>query len=758
MIGKRGYANRRRASAPSTPFRQTIALLAITLSIASMSVFALARAEQSRGAIIGRVIDAQTSEALSQTAVLLLELNLSTIAHEDGHFSFPKVSAGSYSIKTIRIGYQSVVQTVTVERDETSHVTIRLRASPLVGEGVVVVGEGVENSQGTVRPTDVVSGRRLQRQLGRTLAETVGHEPGMSQRTMGPAPARPVIRGFGGDRLLILEDGNRTGDISATAPDHAVVVDPITSERIEVVRGPGALVYSSSPLGGVINVVRGQIPSFPSEHLHGTLSVQGESVNKGRTGGSALTGPIGPLILRLDGNIRRASDITTPVGSLLNTAISTYNTSLGGSFLLPTGYVGAAGSYYQSEYGIPGGFVGAHPKGVNIKIDKVHGEGKAELFPLDSWLYRAETQASVTRYHHREFESSGILGVEIGLLTYNVSSTFHHKPIGPFQKGLFGVWGEYRDYSSGGFSFTVPTRELSVAGFTHEEFSLEDLTIQAALRYDIRLVNPRQQFFSSRIGSIRKRTFNDISAGISATCNVGSGFFVGSNIIRTFRSPTIEELFSEGPHLAAYSYEIGNPDLHRENGWGAELFTDYSSDHGSVRAAVFGNDIESFIFPRNTGKINFRTLLPEYQFSEHGVLMYGAEMRMEWNLVSGLVTAISASYVRGELRGTGKPLPMIPPLSTRTDLRYTLDAWTFGITALAADRQTRVGEFEQPTAGYVRYDGYIQFQKPTANFLHTVVLSAENITNNEYRMHLSRVKSIMPEPARNMKLLYRVYF
>lgn len=724
------------------------------LVLSLMHVSAATKSSELRtGVIIGSVMDEQTLEGLGWASVLLVELNRFVTAHEDGSFQFLNVPAGKHTLKVMRLGYHSTSRIITVPQNDTLRLVVKLANALLFTPSVTIEEHRHENAQAVVS----LSGKKLQLQLGRTLAETMSGEAGVTQRTMGPAPARPVLRGMSGDHLLILENGERTGDLSATSSDHAVSIEPMNAERIEIIRGPAALQYGSNPIGGVVNVERNQILSTLPDHIHGTASVHGESVNEGIAGGVVVYGPIEPFTFRFDLSGRKAADIATPIGSLRNTAIETWTAAGGASYIEPWGIIGLSGSALSNSYGIPGGFVGAHPNGVSITMERRQFDARTEFFPQNGVVRRLEAEFSATRYNHEEVEDRGIIGARYGVVTMTFSSNLHHNAIGMFQQGLFGVWSEYRDFAAGGFVMTPATKQWSIAAFGVENWAFDRLVMQAAFRVDLQSVNPQVTGVSS-IGTVRTRSFTNVSGGVMAQRSWSENFQSTVTLMRTHRAPGTEELFSEGPHLAAYSFEVGNPDLTGETAWGVECATQFRDDAMRARGAVFFNSFQNYIYPRNTGKLNFRTLLPIYQFSGASAQLFGGEIEAEYALTDFLQMQAVLSYTHGVLTESEKPLPFIPPLFSRLSLTFSKSALSAGIICRVASAQRRTGEFEEATAGYAVFDSFFQVQFGTSNLFHTATLTLENAFDAQYRSHLSRVKSIMPEPGRNVKLLYRIFF
>ena len=659
-------------------------------------------------ALEGEVVETQSSTRLNGVTVRIKGLERRVRTDANGRFKFDAVPEGQQTLQFLKVGYQQFEQVVKVNAS-TPYLKIELETLSFQMQSIRVYGSNRSLSQFEETTDLALDEAELQRRLGMTLANTLANEAGVSQRMMGRAIARPVIRGLGGDRLLILENGERTGDKSASSADHAVSIDPTTAEGVEITRGPASLIYGSSTLGGVINVKSNHIPQILPRRLDMHLTFQGESVNSGLTGTTGFTFPMGDFAGNVEWNRRLASDIQTPVGVLENTALSNVNFSGGASLIKPWGFIGASGSSYRSDYGVPGSPEG-HISGVNIELDKQRYEGQMEYRFNTAILEKVRLQTAYTRYQHQEWESNGRLGVEFGLLTYNVSAMAHL-----LDNAIAGVWWEYRDHATDGFYWTPHTREFALAGFYLNQRNFDELTLQGAIRYDLRRSEPFRPGAVVRAGAVQRRDFNGFSGAASGIYHWTDRLSTGATLMKTFRAPGIEELFSDGPHLAVYSYEIGNAELGPENGYGTELFVKYADDRFRLNLALFRNQIQNYLIPTNSGEKEWGSgaagWLWIYQYMGHDVVMDGAEIQIGGEVLPQVHLQLNMSYVNGTIQTNGRPLERVPPLNGKFVISYTPAPLHLYVASRFSDSQTRLGEFEEPTAGYLVYDigSYLNF-------------------------------------------------
>lgn len=742
--------------------RSTLLTLCVALTLTSVGSPVAARAQDTdadHGSDVHGVVRDEGGRPLAAVTVRLPELGRTELSHDNGTFHLERVPRGDHVILFERIGYRTATMTVTVGPTETARLEIVLEASALELEGFIVTGAPTaRTADRIIRPVEVLAGQELSRRLEGTVAATLQSEPGVSAVSMGPATARPVIRGLGGDRVLMLEDGERVGDVSANSTDHATAVDPVSAQRIEVVRGPSALLYGSQALGGVVNVIREEVPRTVHHGIHSTVSVQAQSVNDGVVGSATVLSGIGRRIaLRFEGGLRSAGDLATPEGALINTGIDTRNLAGGVALVGERGHVGAAYRFYGNDYGVPGGFVGAHPEGVGIEMTRHVVKGDAQLRDVGPFNV-IDGSTSHTRYNHKEIEPGGILGTEYGLFTTAGELKGHHGGLGFITGGTVGVRAQYERFGFGGGLSTSDARRTTLSAYAHEEVDLDAWTFEAGARFDWVSVDALDEDADASIGNIRDRSFEALSGSLGVLRRLGSGFSVGGSLARAFRAPDISELFSEGPHLASYSFEVGNPDLDTEVGTGLDLFV--RLDRGGVRGeiAAFRNDIDGYLFPRETGGISPRTQLPIFQYTGADAQLIGLEGALDVVLTDGLAADGTLSWVRGTLTESDSPLPFIPPVNGRVGLRYDTPGWFAGSEVRFAAQQDRLGEFETVTDGYTVVGLSAGLRTTLAGRLHSITLRLDNLTDEAYRNHLSRTKEIMPEAGRGVSLVYRLVF
>jgi iron complex outermembrane recepter protein len=394
-----------------------------------------------------------------------------------------------------------------------------------------------------------------------------------------------------------------------------------------------------------------------------------------------------------------------------------------------------------------------------------------------------ELSASLTHYLHDEIEGRSthagevFFGGRFDQLSGGVEVALSHDHTGRrfLRGGTLGV--EYRGKDLRTFGSSPGTRsatESNLAAFLYEEFSLDPVRLQAGLRYDHSHVRPYHDdpiTVGDRTIPVGARTFGAVSGSVAALLDVARGWTVGVNLARAFRRPAIEELFSDGPHLADYSFDIGNPELDPEVGHGVDAFVRAALPSLRLEASVFGNRIRNYIHYQATGEIDPRfRRYPVFEARGDDARFVGAEARAQWEVARGLVLDASASGVRATRLANDEPLPDIPPVTVTTRARYETHRWfaTIGWDGFAA--QNRVphsfpspidGEMihpQRPTPGSGLLNAGLGWRWSEGARLHSLTLQAHNLLDAEWRDHLSRVKEVAPQPGRNIQLLYRLNF
>ncbi|MEX0856071.1 MAG: TonB-dependent receptor [Gemmatimonadota bacterium] len=764
--------------------------MAVLLLPASLAAQVPDITEAGPGRIVGMVTSAVTGAPIVSAQVRVRELGRMDFSHTDGSFHLENLPPGEHTLVVQSVGYATVERAVQVTAGGLSQADIRLEISALALPGVVVTGVGRERGVSeTYRPTAVLAGVELDRRLSWSLASTLAGQQGISMQSFGSAPAQPIIRGMGGDRVLVLEDGQRTGDLATSGADHAVGIDPVSAERIEVVRGPAGLLYGSNALGGVINVIREEVPRARPEAFSGTLSLAGASVNRGITGAASALVPVGTsFAVRGELSARSGGDTRTPLGRLPSTDAFGLNLSVGASWLPSWGFVGASYRGYRLDHGIPGEFQGeqipgAHEGGADAETRRHVGRLQLGHFAGLGPFASLQVEGNLIHYVHEEIEGTlangdRVIGTSFDQITttWNAVARHDHAAGGFLQEGAIGVFASYKDLITGGsFSGVRDAREVNVAGYFFEEIGTGRYRVQAGARYDWQRIEPvdiRPIDNGEALVPVATRSFGDLSGSIAGLVELRDGWTLGLSVARAFRSPSVSELFSAGPHLADFAYDIGSPDLEQEVGLGTDLFLRVAHPRLNLEATVFRNRIRNFIHSRSTGTLDPRFgRFPLYVATGADAEFIGADGRIQVALRPSLIVEATASWVRAEYEDTGEPLPMIPPLNGSVRIRYETPAYFASLGWQETGAQNRVPFSipnpqglgpdivpESPTDGHRILNAGAGVRWSAAEKRHALTLTVENLLDTTWRDHLSRVKEVAPEPGRNIQLLYRLSF
>lgn len=751
---------------------------------------------QSTGTIAGQIVNAD-GEPIRDAEVRIPSLGRHVEVSEAGDFTFPDLPPGSYLVDATSLRSGHATERVEVESGQNVTVTIELDPLFRLDELVVSAGPLPARRSETYQPSSSMSGWDLVKAMEGSLGRTLADEPGVTSSYNGPGASRPIVRGLGGDRVRILEGGVGSGDVSNQGPDHAVAVEPTSAERIEIVRGPATLLYGSSAVGGVVNVLDRRIPrERPGGLLSGSIMALGGTVADERTGSLALDGVLGGgWVWHLSGLRRDTEDYQIPgraalgthedeagggeeghgeeepMGLLENSAVETNRGTLGLSWIGRAGFVGASISGMDHDYGVPGhGYGhgmehgGEEHHGEEQQQEEEHGHEDVtigmEQRRLDlegSWRFGSQGIRGIRgRFGYADYEHQEFEGPEVGTRFTNEQwegrLELQHTLLDLFQ-GSTGLQVSGRDFAAfGEEAFVPPSESLAVAAFLFQELEGESARFQFGARVEGQRV--------TLVPEDRDEDHLGLSLSTGVNWTLREGLTLALSGSRSVKLPTLEELFSDGPHAATFAYEIGDPDLDKETAYSLDATFRFS--RGLLRGEVtgFANFFDDFIYQGWTG--TEVEGLPVLEFRQADATFVGAEAALETDLVHRgehhLLLTGWGDWVRAELRRNDEPLPRIPPLRLGTALRYDGGVMRADLGVTRVMEQDRVSEFEEPTEGYTMLEGSIGYRLFAGDLVHDLVLRARNLTDTEARSHTSFIKELAPLPGREVSLMYRLHF
>lgn len=676
--------------------------------------------------------------------------------------------------------------------DEAAHHTL---------EEIVVSADPLDrSSQHIVQPTGILDEQALARRDMRSIGETVAGELGVSSSDFGPGVGRPIIRGLSGARVRVLEDGIGTLDVSTVSPDHAVGLEPIFAEQVEIYRGPAALLYGSGATGGFVNVVSERIPERLPEGLSGEAYAHYDSASDGYLTALELDHGIGNLAVHFDAMKRDTNDIDIPgfgpaepdedvrEGTLENSDSDAEAFSGGLSWIGTRGFFGVAISATDNQYGVPG-HSHAHEdehdddhddhdeeegeEGVRIEQEQLRFDVKGELDAPLPGIERAKLRWAYNDHELAEIEG----GAEVAALLENREMEGRlelvHAPLGGW-RGAFGLQYRDREFESTGEETFLPDANLDTVGvFILEQRDIGDWHLEAGARYEHQWadsfgVDTRHDLFNVSVGT-SWRFMDDHQVGIA---------YVHAN-----RAPSIEELFSDGAHLATNTFEIGNADLDKEISNNVDLSIARVAGRWTWQVNAFYNRIDDFIFlqendlngdgiadrvepdfagdPAGIAPADEIDELLLVNYSQADAEFYGFEAETVLDLLDDarghLDLRLWGDYVRARLIGGGD-LPRIPPHRFGTTLRWDRGPWSAQLDYMRTGKQASTAALESSTAGFDLLGIDLRYTRRVGGADWTGFVRATNLFDETARRHVSFLKDEAPLPGRAALVGLRVRF
>lgn len=746
--------------------------LSAALVIAALvvsAVIAPTASAQTGTTLRGRVTQGQTNLPMAAALVVIDELRREVRADDDGYYVFDAVPPGQYHVGVRAEGYTTRRTEVTVG---ATPATLNLSIDfDLHFAEILSVSPQARPQFESYQPTSVLAGQDLAKQLESTIGATLSESPGVAMRSLGPGPARPVIRGLDGDRVVVLEDGQRMGDLSSQSADHGVPINPAAAKRIEVVRGPATLLYGANAIGGLVNVITDQIPTEKTTTTAGDFTVDFGS-NGGQAGGAGdVHVGNGTFAFHFGGASRRSGNMTTPEGEVDNSQSRMVMGQVGGAWTGDNSYVGASYGYDDTSYGIP-----VVEDGQISLTPKRHAfSARAGASEMGGWLRSYRATLGVRRYEHSEVE-----GGEVGT-TFNNDSVegevlLSHRPTGRLVGSLGGWFLDRAFKATGAEALSPPVHQQSFAAFLYEEVKWSHATLQFGGRLDQTNYEPG--------GVLPARDFTEWSGSLGLLIQpeaARDNFVIAASLARAARAPALEELYFFGPHPGNFSFEIGNPNLAAEQGLGFDLSLRGRSDRFEAELTFFRNDIKNYVFRNPLSEEEFEEReagfdelfgvegedengghdhgeFPFVEFVGRDSVLMGVEAHLDLKLSTLFTLESTADWVTGELKDTGEPLPRIPPFRVTTGLKYQRNAFQAGGSVTVASNQSRVYGAETPTDGYLTARFFSSYSIARGGALHTFTARLDNAANESYRNHLNYLKDQLLEAGRSVKVVYTLGF
>jgi iron complex outermembrane receptor protein len=675
--------------------------------------------------------------------------------------------------------------------------TLLAQSQNLELEEVLIIAHPLADD-GTAQAVTVLKGEELARTVQGSLGETLAGEAGIQSASFGAAVGRPIIHGLAGARVKTTLDRIDTLDVSVTSGDHAVGVEPFLTDQVTVLRGSSTLLYGSGAIGGVVDATTSRIHSELPEQTSGRIQLRTADNANASNGAFAVDSLLGKgVAFHVDGFVSDADDYDIPgfaesayqraaedaeqkhhddsdaehdeeqaFGILEGSRVERRGGAIGLSKIGQRGFAGFAISSINSEYGLVGGHGHEEEEEENSEED-VEGPG---IIDLKQVRYDFEAQLNepfagfesinfrmgLNDYEHEEIEPNGEVGTRFENDAWESRLELQHKPVAGFE-GALGLQISAREFSAVGEEAFVPPVDSDALGlFWVGQREYGAYQFETGLRWE-------QTSYTPSSAGLSDTDFSSLSTSLGLIKSFGEALTLSALLDVANRAPTIEELFSYGPHLATQSFEIGDPELQEEGVTSMTLSAGYGNSVLEFDASLYVMDFSDYIYQANTGALEDG--LPVYVFKQDDARFAGADLKGLVHLgVLGegdFDLHFLFDYVRGEIKRGGEAdelLPRIPASRTGFGLSWEDHQWSLRADYLHVSNQRRAASFELPTDSYNDLSLFIQRKVDIAENELSIFLHGRNLTDEEQRYHGSIVKDFAPAPGRRLELGLRLDF
>ena len=765
--------------------------------------------------LFGYVLDSVTQKPLADVSVYIKNQNKLVETDENGYFNYLLVNPELkvFDLKFELIGYDHKPIKINLSKnnkiikcDGCANSNLDLGSIFLQIKSIQIdLVEIQSNLNKAKQISDIsITGLELSENLKGNLASTLANYPNIGINSFGSATSKPSLRGFSGDRFLLTKDGIETGDLSQSSIDHAIALDMSEVSEIEIIRGPKSLLFGPNTIGGVINTTmlgspRIRVDEFSAKVLLGSefFSKNGVSLfDQGSYNSLLFYFPMENDQLNISFNNRSYNNQTSPLGILENTELKSSNYKISLTHYNDKNFINVFAEKFRMDYGIPPTTSG-HTTGIDIPMYKKTFQINYNENLNHNFFSELDFKYNFIDYKHFEiipdhpFNDYELL---LSKKTHNFKFDIDSDNLS------FGSEINIENFISDGINETPVTDEVSfsIYGFYKESMS-SDFDFISSFRLGHFSVNPKYYNFISGnpnliltdesgdpildengdfISLVRKRKFENVSFSLGFKKQIDK-IEINSWVMHTMRAPRVEELYSDGPHLATYAFEIGNPNLKSEQIYGIENSISFASNPLSFSIVSFYN-YSPYYFQMTKNGIceeawdwnpysglghpcpgvdyidwGAAPLGWLYIYSPKGIkaVIKGFEFDFEYKL-KDLQIDYNLSFVKGDNLTLGLPLSYINPMKEILSFNFNRKLINLKLRFSKIHAQDRLGQFETFTEGAVLTDLLLSYNHESYDF----TIQFNNIFNKEYYNHLSRIKSIAPEAGRNVVVVYKMFF